>query len=51
MATTLEHIMRAIVYLKYDQPKVYWALNELENAVDHYLIEHPEERRNEEEEI
>lgn len=41
MATTLEHMERALEYLTniHDGPNVYMAKNELENAIGHYHIE------------
>ena len=41
MATTLEHMEKALMYLTniHDGPKVYLAVNELENAIGHYKIE------------
>lgn len=39
MASTKEHMERALMYLKQDRPYLYMIENELENALSHYLIE------------
>lgn len=46
MATTLEHMKRALMYLTdiHNGPKVYMAVNELENAIGHYNIENKESK-------
>ena len=45
MASTLEHMEKALRYLTniHDGPRVYLAVDELENAIAHYKIENKEE--------